>query len=100
MHLTLLGGDYIRILMSHEQFIKLLIRALYGPEKEYIKTEQVITVIEIILGSKEVDADEFLIKQGLIFFVLFQVFERKERNVNLKERVDFLRILLHEINYT
>lgn len=58
---TLRGGIYINYLVSHDEFIRLLIRSLYGPEKEFIRTEQVIIVIEIMLSCKELDVKHFLI---------------------------------------
>ena len=68
--LSIRGGVYIGYLMNHDEFFRLLIRALYGLEKELIRTDRVITIIQVLLSAKEMDVEAFLISQGLIFFIL------------------------------
>ena len=99
-HITKAGGPHFEHLREHHDFIRMLIRALYGREKEIIDTKQIIVILQNILNSqykvenqKELNK-EFLINTGLIMFILNQIFEKKPNDENIKERIEFVKLIL------
>jgi len=69
-HISKSGGVHLDLIKDNIDFIRLLIRALYGREKLIINTSGVITIIKNLISSENLNVEVFLIKTGLIYFIL------------------------------
>jgi len=53
-----------------------------------------------MLSSKEINPRVFLNEHGLIYFILNQIFEKREMTNNILERIEFIRIMLYYAQHT
>jgi hypothetical protein len=52
---------YIELLQDHDEFIKLLIKGFYMKGKGIISKDRLIYMIQIMLSSKDLEPDLFLV---------------------------------------
>lgn len=79
-YITSYKGRYFQTLKENVDFIRLLIRAFYGKERELVDMDPQILKILNNIYSLDKDLKEFLIKTGLIMFILNIIFDNSEKN--------------------
>ena len=96
-YITKTRGRHFDLLKDNIDFMRLLIRSLYGKEKDIVEMEEVINILQNILSYDQLDVDLFLVRTGLIMFILNQIFDK---TVNKKIRVELTKLLLQTSQYT
>mmetsp|Transcript_29965 Transcript_29965/g.29169 ORF Transcript_29965/g.29169 Transcript_29965/m.29169 type:complete len:127 (+) Transcript_29965:1252-1632(+) len=97
IHISKSGGVHLEYIKDNIDFIRLLIRSLFGPEKDIINTSGVITIIKNLINYENLNVDVFLIKTGLIYFILNQIFDKQ---VPKLIRVEMIQVILSTSQFT
>ena len=90
-HISKTGGLHFEYLKDNIDFMRLLIRSLYSKEKEIVDMDDIITILQNILIYDELDVNLFLIRTGLIYFMLNQIFDKTAQK---KVRVELTKLIL------
>lgn len=86
------GGIHLEYIKDNIDFIRLLIRSMYGKEKEIVNTLGVIKIIKNLLNYETLNVEVFLIKTGLIYFILNLIFDKFVQPKTI--RVELIQIIL------
>jgi hypothetical protein len=69
-HISKSGGVHFEYIKDNIDFIRLLIRCLYGNEKDVVNMFGVISIMKNLLNYESLNVEVFLIRTGLIYFIL------------------------------